>query len=141
MKELTNSQKDFLQYSGMVGTGIGLVCLVQQMYIIDRSFLVAALFSLSAVGGIVAYIFVMLQKKEAGLLLIVAASLLFLRQGVIGFLFLKFGIIMISPIQVIFFIYTLVILIIFFLNGYQRILKEIAADKKTEQEYWKNNLS
>lgn len=138
MKELTNPQKDFLQYSGLVGTGIGLVCLVQQLYIIDGSFPVAVLFSLSALAGIVAYVFVMLQKKEAGLLLIVAASLLFIRQGVIGFLFLKFGIIMFSPIQVIFFIYTLVILIIFFLNGYQLILKEIDAEKKREQEYWKD---
>ena len=138
MKELTNPQKEGCQYSGLVGTGIGLVCLVEQVYIIDGSFPTAVLFSLSALAGIVAYVFVMLQKKEAGLLLIVAASLLFIRQGVIGFLFLKFGIIMFSPIQVIFFIYTLVILIFFFLNGYQHILKEIAADKKREQEYWKD---
>ena len=140
MKELTNSQKDFLQYSGLVGIGLGLACLMQQLYIIDGDFKIAVLFSLSAIAGILAYICVALQKKEAGVLLIIAASLLFLRQGVIGFLFLKYGIIMFSPIQIIFFIYTLVILIFFFLNGYQLLLKQIAEEKKQEEEKWRNTI-
>lgn len=140
MTELSTSQKDFFVYTGLVGMGVGLGCLIQQLYIIDLDFLYAILFSVSAIAGITAFTFLMLQKKEAGVLLIVAASLLFIRQGIIAWMAVRYQVFMFSLIQIVFFIYTLVIMILFFVNGYQHLLKKLAADKKAEEDYWNNTL-
>lgn len=140
MTELSNSQKDFFVYTGLVGMGIGLGCLIQQLYIIDLDFFYAMLFSVSAIAGITAFTFLMLQKKEAGILLIIAASLLFIRQGVIAWMAVRYQVFMFSLIQIVFFIYTLVILILFFVNGYQHLLKRVAAEKKADEDYWNKTL-
>lgn len=139
MTELNSSQKDFISYSGMLGVGLGLACLFQQLYIIDADPLYALLFSLSAIAGIIAYIFLMLQKKDSGVLLIIASALLFLRQAVIAWLLVKYNIVMFSLIQLVFLVYTIVITILFFANEYQSVLKKMAAEKKAEREYWEKN--
>lgn len=140
MTELNNSQKDFFVYTGLVGMGIGIGCLIQQLYIIDLDFFYAFLFSVSAIAGITAFTFLMLQKKEAGVLLIVALSLLFIRQVAIAWMAVRYQVIMFSLIQIVFFIYTIVILVLFFVNGYHRLLKQVAMDKKADEEYWDNTL-
>ena len=138
MTEPTAAQKDYFTYGGVAGLGIALICLFQQLYIIDRSFIVALLFSISSIAGIVAFTAMMKLRKETGVLLITALSLLFLRQVAIALVAIKYGIVMFSLIQIIFFIYVMVITIIFFVNGHQRLLKALDLEKKREADYWKN---
>lgn len=139
MTELNSSQKDFIYYSGMLGIGLGLACLFQQLYIIGTDPVYALLFSLSAITGIIAYSYLLLHKKDSGLLLIIASALLFLRQAAIAWLLVKYGIVMFSLIQLVFLVYTIVITILFFANEYPPVLKKIAVEKKAEREYWRNN--
>ena len=141
MTELKSQQKDFISYGGMLGVGLAVACLFQQLYIIDGDPFYAFLFSLSAMAGIIAFVFLLLHKKEAGILLIVASALVFIRQGVIAWLLVRYGIVMFSLVQIIFAVFTIVYTILFFVNEYPPIFKKIAAEKKAEKEYWDNNLS
>jgi hypothetical protein len=140
LKELTTQQKEFCQYSGLVGIGIGLVCFFQQLYIFSETFWVAFLFATSAIAGIIGFILLSLCKKETGVWLLIAVSLLFIRQIIIAWLLVKYNVMMVSLIQTVFFIYSLVIGILFFANGLPEKLKLIAANKKEEEEYWNTTL-
>lgn len=140
MKELSSQQKEFCQYTGLLGIAVGVVCFFQQVYIMGESLPHALLFSASAIAGIFAFSCLALCKKETGVLLVVALSLLFIRQVVIAWLFVKYQIMMVSLIQVIFFIYTLVITILYFVNGYPKKLKEVADAKKQDDEFWNSTI-
>ncbi|RYD77284.1 MAG: hypothetical protein EOP53_13235 [Sphingobacteriales bacterium] len=141
MTELSQSQKDFIFYSALVGIGLGIGCFFQQLYIINGDFTIAILFSLSALTGIVAFSFLMLKRKEAGILLIIASALLFIRQAVIAWMLAKYGIFMFSLLQSVFIVYTIVIMIMVLLNGYPVLFNRLAAEKKADEDYWKNNMS
>ena len=139
MTELSQFQKDFVSYSGMVGLGLAIGCFFQQLYIIKENS-AFMLLSLSALAGIVAFIFLLRQRREAGVLLIIASVLLFVRQGFIAWM-ARNGVIMFSLLQLIFIIYCIVITIMVILNGYPALFKKIAAEKKADENYWKNTMS
>lgn len=138
MTELTQTQKDFISYSSLVGISLSAVCFMQQLYIINGDFVLAILFSLSSVAALLAFVFLILKKKTAGILLISAASLLFIRQAVIGFMAVKMGIVMFSLLQIVLFIYCIVIAILVHVNSYPALFRKIEAEKSSEAEYWNN---
>lgn len=140
MQELSTQKKEFCQYTGLLGIGMGVVCFFQQMYILGESLPYAILFSASAIAGIFAFSCLALCKKESGILLIVALALLFIRQVIIVWLFVKYQVMMVSLIQAAFFIYTLVILVLYFVNGYPKKLRAAATAKKEEDDFWNSSL-
>lgn len=139
MTELSQPQKDFVSYSGMVGLGLAIGCFVQQLYIIKENSMLMLL-SLSALAGIVGFIFLLLKRKEAGVLLIITSALLFIRQAIIAWMLAKYGIVMFSLLQLVFIIYCIVITIMVMLNGYPTLFRKMATEKKAEEDYWKNNI-
>jgi hypothetical protein len=140
MKELSSAQKEFCQYTGLAGAGLGLVCLIQQLYVFSTTLSYALLFSASAIAGIVAFVSLALCKKETGILLIIAISLLLLRQMVVLWFFIRYQVMMFSLIQIIFLLYSMVILILFYVGGYPKKLKELALARQQEKDYWENHL-
>ena len=138
MTELSQSQKDFIAYSSLAGICISAMCFMQQLYIINGDFTIAILFSLSALLSLLAFTALVLKKKISGVLLIIAASLLFIRQAVIVFMAVKMGIVMFSLLQIILFVYCIVMAILVQVNGYPALFGKIEAEKKLDQEYWNN---
>lgn len=140
MTELTPRQKSFCTNSGFVGMLIAISCFLQHFFIWETSVLTLSL-QIPAILGIIAYLFLMLNKKDTGTLLILTCVLSFIRFGVIIWMMLYYhDFIVFNLIQNIYLLYTLVITVLFFATGYGSIFKKIAEEKFHEDTFWNNKL-
>ena len=133
MSILTNKQKDFCAYTGAFGAMISATCLIQLMVISREHWLSFVLLGVYALA-ILAFVFLALQKAIAPWLLIAAAVLLFLAMAA----YILSGVF--SLVAFLVSLYSVVIVILLFVEQLPQKLKEKGLAEKAEKLIWKDKI-
>lgn len=133
MNTLTGKQKDLCSYTGLFGALISATCLIQLMVISRDHWIVVVLLGINAFA-ILAFVLLALQKAIAPWLLIAVATLLLLAK----LIYLLNGVF--SLIVFLSLLYSVVIVILLFIEQLPQKLKEKALAEKTEALVWKDKI-
>ncbi|HEY6505678.1 MAG TPA: hypothetical protein VIZ28_17000 [Chitinophagaceae bacterium] len=133
MNILTNKQKDLCSYAGSFGALISATCFIQLMVISRDHWLVLVLLFIYVLA-ILSFILLALQKAIAPWLLIAVAALLFLAKLV----YLVSGIF--SLVVLLSLLYSVVIVVVLFVEQVPQKLKEKALAEKVEALTWKDKI-
>jgi hypothetical protein len=133
MNILTNQQKDFCSYSGLFGALISATCFIQLMIISREHWLSFALLCVN-IFAILAFTLLALQKAIAPWLLIVVAALLFLAKLVYIFSGV-FSLVVLLSLA-----YSVVIVVVLFVQQLPQKLREKALAEKAETLAWKDKI-
>jgi hypothetical protein len=133
MNILTNQQKDFCSYAGLFGALISATCFIQLMIISRSHWLAFALLCIN-VFAILAFILLALQKAIAPWLLIGVTALLLLAK----LIYIFNGIF--SLVVLLSLMYSVVIVVVMFMQQLPQKLKEKALAEKAEALAWKDKI-
>lgn len=133
MNILTNKQKDFCSYSGLFGALISATCFIQLM-VISRDHWLAFVLLFINVFAILAFILLALQKAVAPWLLIAVAALLFLAKVIYIFSGVFSLVVLLSLL------YSVVIVVLLFIEQLPQKLKEKSLAQKAEALTWKDKI-
>jgi hypothetical protein len=133
MNTLTNKQKDICAYTGLFGALLNATCLIQLMIIIRDHWISYALLGVFLFSTL-AFILLGLLKSIAPWLLIICATFLFAAELV----FLTSGVF--SLVVILSFIYSVVIVVVLFIERLPQKLKEKALAERTEAMAWRDKL-
>lgn len=134
MNTLTNKQKDICAYAGLFGALLNATCLIQLMIITREHWVSLALLGAFAFS-IGAFILLGLQKPVAPWLLIVSATILFAAELV----FVASGVF--SLVVLLSCLYSVIIVVVLFIEQLPQKLKEKAMAEKAEEMAWRNKLN
>jgi len=130
MATLTNKQKDICAYTGLFGALLNATCLIQLMIITRDHWISYALMAIY-VFSIFTFILLGVQKPIAPWLLIICATFLLMVE-----LFFVFSGIF-SLVVLLSFIYSVIIVVVFFVEQLPKKLKEKALAEKAESLAWR----
>ena len=133
MNILTNKQQDLCSYSGLFGALLSATCLIQLIVITREHWISFAMLAIY-LFSILAFVLLALQKSTAPWLLIAVAALLFLAELV----FLFSGVF--SLVILLSFLYSVIIVVLLFVEQLPQKLKEKALAEKTEALAWKDKI-
>jgi hypothetical protein len=133
MNRRTNKQQDICSYTGTFGTLISAACFLQLMIISREHWLAFVLLGIN-VFAILAFILLALQKAIAPWLLIAVAVLLFLAELIYVFSGVFSLVVLLS------FFYTVVIVVVLFVEQIPQKLKEKALAERAEALIWKDKI-
>lgn len=149
MTELTPAQKNFCLYCGLFGLMIGLACIIQHFFVWDADWDTMGLI-IPPLTGLTAFVLLIIKKRAAGIFLILACVLLMARLIYFAYLSLDDDIILlgisqffffIGILHILYFIYTFIIIVLYFSLGYPRLFKMISDEKRAEQAFWDRKLN
>ena len=133
MNRRTNKQQDICSYTGSFGALISSACFIQLMIISREHWLAFVLLGIN-VFAILAFILLALQKAIAPWLLIAVAVLLFLAE----LIYIFSGVF--SLVVLLSFFYTVVIVVVLFVEQIPQKLKEKALAERAEALIWKDKI-
>lgn len=133
MNTLTSKQQDLCTYSGIFGALISATCFIQLMIISREHWLGFVLLGINAFA-ILTFILLALQKPIAPWLLIAVAALLFLAKLV----YILSGVF--SVIVLLALLYSVVIVVLLFVEQLPQKLKEKALAERAEALVWKDKI-
>lgn len=133
MNVLTENDKNTCSYAGFFGILISVTCLIQN-FVFFRPHWFTTILIIIFLFSIVAFSLLIAQHTIAPLLLAISTGLL---AGSSLLLLLS---IIISPIVIILFIYSLIIMVIVYANGFPAKFRQKKLAAREEQELWKNKI-
>jgi hypothetical protein len=131
MDILTKKQENFLDNAGLFGLLISLACLFQHFY-----FMITGWITISIIGvyllSVVSFFMLMRKHDKAPIFLLISTVLIFCTLLLL-MLSLAF-----SPVLLLLLVYSLIIVILTYVNGYPALLTKRKLAIKAEEDKWKN---
>jgi len=133
LNPLTSRQQDLCSYAGTFGALLGITCLVQHMMITRAHWITFAMTGVY-IFIIISYILLAFQQTISPVLLIASAILSMATEWVLikNYVF--------SLVVLLLFIYSVVIVVVIYIEQIPALLKQKALARRAEEEEWRGKI-
>lgn len=133
LSKLSKKEDEYITVAGVVGAALSLTALLQHFYFTNTS-IWATLMLIPYTFTFISYVLLAAKNKAAHVFLFISIFLLFIAEILILLQSVY------TPIVMLVFIYTLIVVVLLYTENIPKKLKERFLSKKKEDDFWSDKL-
>lgn len=133
LKPFSKKEDEMVSVLGVVGTALSLTSLFQHFYFATNGWQVWTI-AIAYIYSTIAYILAVKKNRLCGVLLIIAAVLLFINEILLFFMGVS------SPVVMLLFVFTIITIVLLYMENIPAKLKQKFLLESQDDDFWKDKL-